>query len=503
MKIKLLLFLSLIFWTFSYAKTPSNAYHYKFVIKGLPKDSTAYIGYFFGKNQFVKQDTAKIEDGGVAIFEGSKPLDKGVYILSWPKGFIEFVVGDQFAEIHSDTAELIDNSNVVEGTENKIFYEYQKTSATINFDINKLRKKEKQVKGTPQEKEVQAEIKTKTDQLIKYRDDFFKKYPQALATKLFKAAQDIDVPESPKDDKGKPIDPNWQYYYFKNHYWDNIDLSDDAMVKTPFFHSKLETYFKNLVLANPDSAIKDIDITTERMKSKETFKYTVWYIFNKYEEDKLMGMDAVLVHMADKYYLSGKAYWVDTTTKFKIKERANILRPLLIGKKAPEAYLTDSANKPMYLSSVKGKSVIMVFWDPDCGHCQKEIPEIFKYAKANADKGLVVYSVGIIRKPEPWKKYIRDNKLFAPNWINVWDGLTVTDFARMWDVYATPVTYILDENKKIIAKRLIAEQFPEFFEKYVWKTKPMDEEENKEGTPTPPKSDKKETPKTKSTKKGK
>jgi hypothetical protein len=42
----------------------------------------------------------------------------------------------------------------------------------------------------------------------------------------------------------------------------------------------------------------------------------------------------------------------------------------------------------------------------------------------------------------------------------------VTDFKNIYDIYSTPVMYILDENKKILAKRIGVEQVPDFFDNY-------------------------------------
>ena len=39
-----------------------------------------------------------------------------------------------------------------------------------------------------------------------------------------------------------------------------------------------------------------------------------------------------------------------------------------------------------------------------------------------------------------------------------------TDFKNLFDVYATPVIYVLDKDKKIIAKRLPLEQIEDFID---------------------------------------
>jgi len=169
------------------------------------------------------------------------------------------------------------------------------------------------------------------------------------------------------------------------------------------------------------------------------------------------------VHMAKNYYLNGKAYWVDSSTVTKIRDRAKILEPILIGKTAPNIFLTDSSGnlKPLY--GFKSKTTILYFWDPNCGHCQKETPKLHEFWEKNKQKGIGVYAVSIDRKPDDWKKFVREKGL---KWTNVWDSQVVTDFKNIYDIYSTPVMYILDENKKILAKRIGVEQLPDFFDNY-------------------------------------
>ena len=107
------------------------------------------------------------------------------------------------------------------------------------------------------------------------------------------------------------------------------------------------------------------------------------------------------------------------------------------------------------LSDVKADYTILIFWDVDCGHCQKEIPVLLNtYNELIAEKKNVkVYSVYMQHEGEKYLKYIADNKL---PWINVYDGAHYNNAIEKYDVYTTPVIYILDKNKVIKAKRIDA-----------------------------------------------
>ena len=54
----------------------------------------------------------------------------------------------------------------------------------------------------------------------------------------------------------------------------------------------------------------------------------------------------------------------------------------------------------------------------------------------------------------------------SSDWLNVWDSYTATDFKNIYDIYSTPVVYLLDENKRILAKRIGVEQLEDFYDNY-------------------------------------
>jgi thiol-disulfide isomerase/thioredoxin len=449
-------------YTFSIAQKPAQeAYRIAFKIKNF-RDSTAVLGHYYGNNQYVPKDTAKADKNGNLVFSGKKPLPGGVYLLVLPGSkYVEVLIGESNFNMEFDTADVV-KSMVVKGSqENQVFYDFQKFMSRKAEDASNYKDK---VRSSNADTAAMAKAKLmELDKEIKtYRENLFTNQPKLFSVKVLKSALDPEVPEPPLLPNGAK-DSVFAYRYYKNHYFDNIDLSDDRMIRTPVFHGKLERYFKNLVVQVPDSINRDVDALIAKTKSPELFKYMVWYVTNTYENSQIMGMDAVFVHMAKTYYLSGKATWVDSSVVAKIRDRVKILDPILLGKVAPNMFLTDSLGKLVPLYNIKAKFTILYFWDPDCGHCQKVTPELSEFYNKNKDKGIEVYAASIIRdsiKVKQWKKYIRDKKL---KFVNVWDSYVQTDFKNLYDIYSTPVIYLLDDKKKIVAKRIGVEQLPDFF----------------------------------------
>jgi thiol-disulfide isomerase/thioredoxin len=120
------------------------------------------------------------------------------------------------------------------------------------------------------------------------------------------------------------------------------------------------------------------------------------------------------------------------------------------------------------LHKIKAKYTMVIFWDANCGRCKEEMPRLKEaYTKLNnqiyaGGKYFEVYAVSLTNVAEEWKKYVADNKL---KWINVSDLYNNTKFRRLYDIYSTPVIYLLGADKKILAKRLSVEQVEDFINK--------------------------------------
>jgi peroxiredoxin len=139
------------------------------------------------------------------------------------------------------------------------------------------------------------------------------------------------------------------------------------------------------------------------------------------------------------------------------------IKPNILGEQAHDLAMPDTALKMHALYDIKTKYTILVFWDPTCSHCKTEIPKLSQYYDSVKAKGvsIEVFAVGIESDIELWKKFIRDHNL---KWINVSDLYNQTNFRSYYDIYSTPVIYLLDEKKRIIAKRLDTEKIKDFIQ---------------------------------------
>lgn len=448
------------------------AYEITIKIKG-SNQQKHYIGYYYGDKQYLK-DSAITDASGKMVFKAKEQLQGGIYLIaSADKSLLfDFVVTEQNFTLETDTVDYTGHMKVKNSPENTAFFDYTNFTSSIAVEVSPFEKQFKAAKeknDTASMNEAREKIIAIEKRLADYRIKISTEKPNLLISKIFNMMKDIDVPEAPTLPNGRR-DSLYAYNYYKFHYFDNIDLTDDRLAYTPVFHSKLEYYITKVTPQTPDSINKSIDfVLAKAEKSKEISKWCIFWITNHYEASQYMGMDAVFVHMVDNYYKDTvKAFWVDETTRYKITDRADNLRNNLLGKVAPNLTMPDTALVLKQLHQIKAKYTMMLFWDASCGRCKEEIPRLKilydKLAKEQFANGkyFEVYAISLTSEAEEWKKYVRENKL---KWLNVSDLYNNTKFRKLYDIYSTPVIYLLNEKKEIIAKRLSVEQVEDFISK--------------------------------------
>jgi peroxiredoxin len=415
-----------------------------------------YLGNFFGKQTYVV-DSASMDARGTAVFKGTDTLPGGIYFVLLPakKRYFEMLIdkGQRFS-VTADTANDFRNLTFSGSPDNTLFNGY---NAFLRKEQQQVREAKKAGKDSVAIKALQEKV---SKDIADYRIRFRKDHPGGMLAMIFKAMEDPIVP--PQPESTKKTDSTYKFRYFKKHYWDNIDFSDNRILYTPVLETRLHRYFSQMVVPAPDSVNEAADAMLDRVSgNKEMFKYVLWWLTNTYANSPYMGLDAVYVHLVEKYYMTGKAFWLTKEQTKKIITRASQIAPNLIGNTAPDLALKTPDLKSVSLSGVKAKYTILVFWDPTCGHCQIVVPELDSaYEHHWKKEGVKMMGVLAGGTQQQWLDFIKKNNM--QDWINVWDPDKATNYRRLYDVYMTPVVYLLGEDKKILAKKLDVKQLDDF-----------------------------------------
>ncbi len=499
------LLLVTIFCFSSFVAVAQSGYEITINLKNAP-DSIAYLTYYQFDKTLIKDTCTSIKNDKI-IFKGKGKLDKGIYsLVSQGKAiYFDFFIDEntQNLELKTEASQNIGKElTALNSPLQNDFFRYVQFINQQNKDFQTY----KQTTNLATKKDTLA-LNNKQKDIEKSINDFEEKFivdhkgtyiADVMNLKVEKLLKDI-----PKASNGRP-DSIRVYQYYKNHYWDNVDFKDDGTIRNPFFNNKIKRYFDSVVLTHPDSVCVEIDKIMEKTKpGSVTYMLLLAHLTYKYETSKIMGFDKVFVYMSDNYFKTGKANGIydDNDVVQKIIKRADKLKPLLVGATAQDLFMIRAEDFPklkamgfedaknseemtnvyyknvdqvskMYvkLSDVKAEYTVLVFWDVDCGHCQKEIPILLEQYNdlLKEKKDVKVYSVYMQHEGDKYLKYIAENKL---PWINVYDGAHYNNAVEKYDVYSTPVIYILDKNKVIKAKRIDAQQIKNIIKAIDYETK--------------------------------
>ena len=464
------LFIVLLLVTLTAGAQTKPAYSIQFKIDGL-KDTTAYLGYYYAESTYVR-DTAKVNSEGKFTFDGKQSLPQGVYFLVLDKSRIfDFVIGaNQNFSLETNTTDYVKNMVVKNDLDNKLFFDNMLYNMERNKEAEPFIKmlQDSTLKDEAKKQEAREGFGKVNEKVTAYQNDLIAKHPSTMTARLFKTNKRVDIPEPPKNADGS-IDSTFQLRYYREHFFDHFDLSDDALIRLPqpLYNKKVIEYLDKLYAPQADSVWKAITgIVAKAKKNQETYKYMVFTLIVKYQTPEYMGMDEVFVRLYDTYFASGEMnFWANEKYKKNLKDYADNLRKSLIGKVAPNMIMQDVNLQPRSMYDIKAKYTILYFYDPDCGSCKKETPVLVDFYTKNKSKfNVEVYAVNSDTSMVKMRNYIKDMKM---NWITVNGPRTyLGSYHDSYDATTTPTLYVLDEKKKIIGKKIAAAKLEDFLTNY-------------------------------------
>jgi len=443
-------------------------------LKPYPKDTKIYLGTNYG-NSKVFADSCILNEKSEGVFKSKDKLTPGIYFLVSPKMSIlfDFLVDDlQQFKISADTSDL-KNVLITGSKENEMFKNYSQVVNNLFVELNQIEQNFKTA-NTEKDSAIFKEAYLVKDKEIKQkRRAYIAQNPGSMMSFLLNT---MEVPEAPSIPivNGK-ADSLYPYRYVKDHYWDNIVFNDNRLLRTPFFENKLDDYFKNYISREPDSIISEVQyMLTVAKTGKEIYPFLLFKFTNKYISPEFMGQDKVFLHIYQNFFAKGDTTLLSEASKKSLRERAYSLMANQLGLPAPILVLNDVNEKRFALHNMKATYTFIAFWDPTCSHCKVEIPKLDSIYKASWIKhDIKVIAVNTNAKEMTlWKEFIKDNKI--DQWINAYqtdedlnkeitEGKPTT-IRQLYDVFKTPTFYLLDKDKKIVAKNLSIEQFNDFIQ---------------------------------------
>ncbi len=459
---------SLLLLLFASRSQAQSDYKIEITLKNYPY-KTLLIGYEYGSQKYPK-DTLTLNSNGQFVFEGKDSIKNGLYfIVLQPKNeFLEFIIdyNDHHFAIAADAQNVLQTLVYKNSSSNQLFKEYEAFLKSKQDQMAQIIQKKKSLPDTPEnQQKIKADLKSLDTEIGAFQADFIKQHKGTFPALIAQSLSPIKLPSF----TGSTEEILTQSLaYQRAHFWDNIDFDDKRLLYTNFFDEKMTYYMNEFIPQHPDTISQEMDVLLTRMtENNEMYQYYLVAWLNKYAHTVTKGLDAVYVHLVKNYFAKGKSTRITEDQLASILRDVELLEPVLIGKKAPNITLYKQDGSAMSIYDSDKPYTLLFFWGPDCGHCQKAAPYLVKFFDKYKDQVEVITicnEIGDEKVKKCWQG-VTDHEY--NKMINLADPKYTSSFKTAYYVKMTPTVYILNKDKIIIAKNILAKELSSTMERLI------------------------------------
>lgn len=433
-------------------------------VEGYTQGTAQLVGMF--TDQQFRLDTARIDASGTMIFTRQEPYPQGlVFALLPDQSLVQILLDEnQRFELSTKKGQIAEAMVVTGSLENTLLYENLRYENAYNARNKELGDQLAKLGVVHPQYQVTREQR---DQLVRERrehlEEVFSQYPHTLFTHFKRAGQNPELKDFFKPDGTR--DTAAQVYTYRIEFWDNVDFNDERLLRTPVISNKLKRYMTELTAQNADSIIASASFLVDKVLDKpDYFKYFANWITIQYDPKKssVMDADAIYVHMIRNYFTHERAFWSNEHEINYFHRQADEMAQSLVGLMGPNVTANDFQGKPHTLYDLKSDYIVVYLFSTECSHCIEESPKLVKFYHEWKDKGVDIYAIGLGQDRKEWWDFVVKNGM--DKFTNVNDP-TNRAIYKTYFVDITPEIYILNPERKIIAKNLKVSQIAEVIER--------------------------------------
>ena len=437
--------------------TFAQAYKIEIEFKNF-KNSGIFLGYHYGDKTFLV-DTAKVNDKGIAEFSGKNNLHQGLYFIALPTfSYFDIIIDNNpYFTINTDTTDFTGTLKFINSDVNQKYIDYQRTVIAYYNKIQLLNAKIKENQYPDSNEVWESKFYSLSDKIngiktttaLENKDNFF--------GKLLTAMLPVDVPESILESN----DDHLINDYYRVHYFDNYDFSDESLLYASVLNNKMSTFFTRIVFSDPDLITEEALKLIDKSKlNSEVYRYVLNYLITMFETTGSYPVEKTFVTIAEKYYLNSDEPWISKSLKQQLQLRVEAIKPTMAGKIAPDMLLFDTNEKELCIHQIHHDFIILYFYDIECGHCGYYTPILHEISQKMKNYDVAFVAVYTESDFDAWKEYTETNGY--TDWYNLYDELGDEDMIMKYDIYKTPRIFILDSEYKIIDKDVDIETLDQY-----------------------------------------
>ena len=212
--------------------------------------------------------------------------------------------------------------------------------------------------------------------------------------------------------------------------------------------ARLEDYFAALAGESAATQNAECDFLIESCKDSLVRQYVALKIYDHYLQSKIMGDEAVAVHVAEKWFLSGAIPMHADADLLNAQVFVMFNKNSLIGLPAPVITMKDSTGRSVQIPDGEGYRVLY-FYDTSCSTCKVETPRL-RQLMEEGRYPLTVYAVNVGDVANAWAQY-RTN---LPGAVHLWDPEHESDWQIQYGVLQTPRMFLIGPSGEILGRGL-------------------------------------------------
>ena len=411
---------------------------------GLSNEKVTLMQTFANSHQLI--DTSYLNENGSFKFTLDEDLPSGQYRVVSQSGLDAFFIfNDEDIQFVVVTDEYGKYVQVMKSVENMIYYDYENLKQKNLLKLDILGPVVTYYPKTdPFYKKVTGRVDDLRKELTDKASELTAKNPGTLAAHFIR----MEMPVFPPLD----ISKDEQQEFLKDHYFDHVDFSDTLLLKTSTLNTMLINYLSLYQNRNDDRETFEnkllIGLDTILQKSAvnpEMYASVIDFLLQGFES---IGFDKGIDYISEHNQLD--QFCENTEKILELQDKLELINRLAIGKKAPDFSHADIDGNMIRLGDINAKKTLLVFWASWCPHCQSMVPEINKIREKYSENELKIIGISIDTSLTDLRRVITENHITWPNIAELkgWEGT----IPELYGIAATPTMFLLDEQKKIIAK---------------------------------------------------
>lgn len=363
-------------------------------------------------------------------------------------GFVDFFYNNNDVEFIFNPEYPQQSVAYTKGEENKVYKNYLEETTIAQEKIDSLQVAYLQNTSL----NIQEDYKNAVSTFNKVQQNYEEKTKDLIVFDFVKASPRTNAPQ---------LLPSAKAYLdlIQSSFFDKLDFSNKNLKNSSFLTNRILDYifyinYSEDVKKQQELYKSSIATVVSKIKENSYKKDIIEFLIGQFETQQNL---EIIDHLFDEYY--NKLPINLQNQEFKKEKEA--LFAAEISRTAPDFSWTENGKNYKLSTLNDAEEYVLVFWSTSCSHCLREIPQLHQFLKNKPNIKVIAFALEHDRFV--WKQYSNAN---LKGWHNVlglnkWENKT----ARTYNINATPSYFILDKNKKIVAKPNEIKDVKEFFNK--------------------------------------